>query len=182
MTAVADRLYRLTLGAVTLLLGVLTVVVSYQVMGRYVPFIPRALWTEEIARLCLEWLVFLGAALAVRRNEHFIIDVVPSRYEAKVARPLQVVILVFLAIAAVAIFLGGLAFAETGASRTSTTSGIQLVWAFSAVPVAAVITLVFIAELALRTFRGESVAELGDRLVDETAYTSGTRGVEGAGE
>ena len=182
MTPVADRLYRVVLGAVTLLLGVLTVVVSYQVMGRYLPFVPRALWTEEIARLCLEWLVFLGAALAVRRNEHFIIDVVPARFEPRVRRPLQIVILVFLTIATVAILVGGLGFAQTGADRTSTTSGIQLVWAFSAVPVSAAVTLVFIAELAQRTLRGESVAEFGDRLVAETAVTSDAGRVEGAGE
>lgn len=182
MTALARGVYQVLLWVVTALLGVLTVVVSYQVMGRYVPFVPRALWTEEIARLCLEWLVFLGAALAVRRNEHFVIDLIPRRVEERYRRVIQFVVLALLALAAAAVIVGGLAFAETGASRTSTTSGIQLVWAFAAVPAAGVLILFFVLELAVRTFRGESMEEFGQQLITETAATSGAPGVEGRGE
>lgn len=184
MTAVADRVYHGLLWAVATLLGVLTIVVSYQVMGRYVPFVPRALWTEEIARLSLEWLVFLGAALALRRNEHFVIDVIPRRFEERFLKPIQLVILLLVAVAAGAIVLGGLAFAQTGVDRVSTTSGIQLVWAFSSMPVAGLLMLFFIAELGVRTFRGESVTRIGDDLVAETT-TSGAPAapdVEGKGE
>jgi len=182
MSALADRVYHGLLWAVGTLLGVLTVVVSYQVIGRYLSFIPRALWTEEIARLSLEWLVFLGAALALRRNEHFVIDLIPARVDARFRKPIQLVILAFVAVAAVALVLGGLAFAQTGADRISTTSGISLVWAFSAIPVAGVVMLFFVVELAVRTMRGESVAELGQQLVDESAVHSSRPGVEGMGE
>lgn len=171
MSAAANALYRVLLVAVTALLGVLTVVVSYQVFGRYVPFIPRAIWTEEISRLCLEWLVFLGAAIAIRRNEHFVIDVIPARFEARFRKPVQLVILFFVALASVAIIVGGLNFAETGTGRTSTTSGIQLVWAFAAMPVSGLCMLAFVVELAVRTLRGESVEQFGHELSEETAVT-----------
>jgi TRAP-type transport system small permease protein len=182
MTALGDRVYHALLWVVGTLLGVLTVVVSYQVFGRYVPFVPRALWTEEIARLSLEWLVFLGAALALRRNEHFVIDLIPGRFDERFRKPIQLVILAFVAVGAVVLILGGLAFAETGAGRTSTTSGISLVWAFSAIPVSGLIMLFFVVELAVRTLKGESVAELGQQLVDESAVHSSRPGVEGMGE
>ncbi|WP_165962916.1 TRAP transporter small permease [Occultella glacieicola] len=182
MVAAADRLYRALLVAVTVLLGALTVVVSYQVIGRYVPFIPRAIWTEEISRLCLEWLVFLGAALAIRRNEHFIIDVIPSRVATRFRVPIQLVILAFLALASVAIIVGGLALAETGLGRTSTTSGITLTWAFASLPVAGLCMLFFVIELAVRTLRGEAVEEIGADLVDQTAVTPEGHGIEGVGE
>ena len=182
MAALADRVYHGLLWVVGALLGVLTVVVSYQVIGRYLSFIPRALWTEEIARLSLEWLVFLGAALALRRNEHFVIDLIPRRVDERFRKPVQLVILAFVAVAALVLIVGGLAFAQTGADRISTTSGISLVWAFSAIPVSGAVMLFFVAELAVRTLKGESVAELGQDLVDESAVHSSRPGVEGLGE
>ena len=166
MTAVADRLYRVLLVAVTVLLGVLTVVVTYQVFGRYIPFIPRALWTEEISRLCLAWLVFLGAALAVRRHEHFLIDVIPARLADRIRKPLQLLIILITALGALVLLIGGLHFADTGASRVSTTSGIRLVWAYAAMPAAGLSMLVFLAELAVRTVSGEKVEEIGAALVE----------------
>src|SRR5690625_6484887 len=76
------------------LLAALTVVVTFQVLGRYVPFIPRPLWTEEIARWLLAWVAFLGAAIALRHSDHFVIDLIPQRAEAKLGRFLQLLVLV----------------------------------------------------------------------------------------
>lgn len=45
--------------------GAMIIIIVYQVFGRYV--INQApSWTEEIARFCLVWLSFLGAALIVK--------------------------------------------------------------------------------------------------------------------
>lgn len=166
MTAVADRLYRVLITAVTILLGALTVVVSYQVISRYVPFIPRALWTEEVSRLCLAWLVFLGAALAIRRYEHFIIEVIPKKIAVRIERPLQLLILVITALGALVLLIGGLHFAQTGMTRVSTTSGIRLVWAYASMPASGLAMLLFLLELAVRTLRGERVDEIGEALVE----------------
>jgi tripartite ATP-independent transporter DctP family solute receptor len=159
MNLLVNQLYRLLLVAVTVLLAVLTAVVSYQVIGRYVPFVPRALWTEEISRLCLAWTVFLGAALAVRRSEHFVIDAIPKRVEPWLGKPLQVLTLLLVGAAGVVMLVGGLGLAETGIGRVSTTSGIRLVWAFAAMPVSGACVLVFAVELLARMLRGEDLAE-----------------------
>lgn len=164
MHALADRLYQVLLVAVTVLLGVLTIVVAYQVIGRYVPFVPRALWTEEISRLCLEWMVFLGAALAVRRGEHFVIDVIPQKVEQRIRKPLQLLVLVLVGVASAAILYGGIGLAQTGVDRVSTTSGIRLVWAFASLPVAGACMLFFVAELVPRVLRGESMQQHAERI------------------
>lgn len=164
METLTNALYRGLIIAVTVLLAVLTLVVTYQVAGRYVPFIPRAIWTDEISRLCLAWLVFLGAALAVRRNEHFVLDVIPQRFEDRHRTVVQTVILVFLGLAAVVMIVGGVGFVEAGLARTSTTTGLSLAWSFAALPVGGAATLIFVLELGLRSFRGESVKEIGTAL------------------
>lgn len=42
--------------------------------------------------------------------------------------------------------------------------------------------LFFVAELAVRTLRGESVEEIGAGLIEETALTPEGHGIEGRGE
>ncbi len=159
MSAVVEKFYRILLALVAVLLAVLTVVVTYQVIGRYVPFIPRPLWTEEISRLCLAWLVFLGAALAIRRSEHFVIDAIPRRVDERIGRGLQLLVLLLMGVAAVVILIGGVGLTQGGLSRVSTTSGIHLAWAYAAVPVAAACMLVFGIELAGRVLRGEPLEQ-----------------------
>lgn len=154
MTRVLDRVHAFLLAAIAVLLAVLTVVVSYQVFGRYVPVISRALWTEEVARLCLEWTVFLGAAAAVRRGDHFVIDMIPARLDARIARPVQLIALALVVLMSVIITIGGVGLARSGVDQISTTSGIPLVWAYAAIPVSGVLMVVFAVELAVKALTG----------------------------
>jgi TRAP-type transport system small permease protein len=180
--AIADKIYQAGLWVIGALLAALTAVVSYQVLGRYASFVPRALWTEEVSRLCLEWMVFLGAALAVRRSEHFVIDLIPERVQRRFTRPIQLVVLAAVVGAGFVILLGGVGFAETGLSRTSTTSGIQMVWAYAAMPVAGAGIIFFALELAVRVLRGESLDEFSEELITEGGADSPESVRLGAGE
>lgn len=55
------------------LFWVLAGIVFYQVFTRYIVGDPAG-WTEEIARYFLVALVFIGAAMSVRRNNHIQVD------------------------------------------------------------------------------------------------------------
>ena len=55
------------------LFWVMAAVVFYQVVTRYVMDDPAG-WTEEIARYFLVAVVFVGAAMSVRRNNHIQVD------------------------------------------------------------------------------------------------------------
>lgn len=153
MRSVLNAIYRLALVAIAALLGVLTIVVAYQVFGRYLPFLPRAIWTEEVSRLCLVWTVFLGAAVAVRRGDHFVIDIIPHRLDAKAARPLQLVVVACLLTASAVFIIGGLNLARSGVNQISTTSGIPLVWAYAAIPVTGILMAVFALEVGAKVLR-----------------------------
>jgi TRAP-type C4-dicarboxylate transport system permease small subunit len=54
----------------------LAVVVLYNAMVRFLPLAPNQMaWTEDIGRLLLLWVCFIGASVATRENKHFVIDV-----------------------------------------------------------------------------------------------------------
>lgn len=60
--------------AMALLVGIVAVV-TLQVVGRYLlpnPFI----WPEEVTRLMLVWLTFIGGAAVTRRGAHIAVDLV----------------------------------------------------------------------------------------------------------
>ncbi|WP_420111167.1 TRAP transporter small permease [Pseudactinotalea sp.] len=138
MRRLTDLLARGVAALCAAALAIMALVVAFQIIGRYVPFITRALWTEEISRMCLMWLVFLGAALAVRTSEHFLIDLIPDRLGDGSRRVIATVGLLGIAAVAVAMLIGSIGFVETGLARTSTTSGISLVYSFAAPLVSAV--------------------------------------------
>lgn len=54
-----------------LLMTGLSLLVFYQVLSRYLPFVPSFLWTEELARGFLIWLVMMGAGIGVFERTHF---------------------------------------------------------------------------------------------------------------
>ncbi len=57
-----------------ILLVVMCLIGVIQIVSRYILTSPLA-WTEELATILFAWLVFVGASLALKKNEHFAIDV-----------------------------------------------------------------------------------------------------------
>lgn len=151
-----NRLGRGLTGVIGMILAALTIVVTFQVLGRYVPFIPRPLWTEEIARWLLAWMVFLGAAVALRRSDHFVIDLIPRRVDEKFGRFLQVLVLLTVLVISVLLLIGGALMTQGGLTRISTASGLHLAWAFAALPAGGLFMTIFSVELAVKTIRGEA--------------------------
>lgn len=149
-------------GIMTGLVMILTVVVSYQVFSRYVGFVPRFIWTEEISRFCFIWVVLLGAAVAVREGTHFTIDVLPQSMPTWLQRTIEISVLVLVGIIGFIMVYGGLRFAEIGLTRISTTSGVRLAWVYAAIPVSGFSILVFVSQQLVSVARGER-ARLGSR-------------------
>lgn len=58
--------------------AILILPVTLQVFSRYTDLIPSYIWTEELARFLLVWMVMIGAMLGVREHMHFEVDIWPS--------------------------------------------------------------------------------------------------------
>ncbi len=74
-----DRLVDSLMGV--LVLG-MTVVVSIAVFYRYVLDHPLS-WTEEITRMFIVWLSFLGAYAAMRENKHIGFDLLVAKFSPR---------------------------------------------------------------------------------------------------
>ena len=140
-----DGIERIIAGASLLLLSAFIVVVFLQVLARNYLKI-SLIWTDEVAVMAFVWSVFLGAAVAVRREKHYVVEVLPARFVRtrallKVFADLVILLFVYVMVRY------GTRFAVMGLSRFSTAIMIPRFYYFVAVPVAGVVMVLFQIEV-----------------------------------
>lgn len=67
--AIVGGLYRLCRWLTAVLLAVMSAVVIYVVIARFL-FDSTPAWSEELPRLCLVWMAYLAGAVAIGENTH----------------------------------------------------------------------------------------------------------------
>lgn len=131
-------------------LGILLLMVVYQILARWIEFIPRALWTEEMSRFLLIWVIFLGAAIGVRERSHFIVEVLGD----STSRMLNLIwqgFVVSMEVGFCAIFLfRGYPYAEVLRYDVSDVAQISMLWVGASIPVFGALSLIFLAELIIK--------------------------------
>lgn len=132
------------------LLGLLLLMVVYQICARWIEFIPRALWTEEISRFLLIWIIFLGAAIGVRERTHFIVEVL-SDSKSRLLNLIWQGFIVSMEVGFCAIFLiRGYPYAEVLLWDASDVSRISMLWVGASIPVFGGLSLIYLAELIVK--------------------------------
>lgn len=72
-------------------LAIIAVVLTYQVLGRYLIGRP-SVWSEELAVGLFVWVAMIGIALGVRRGEHLTLDLISKRVSRSVGKALAILI------------------------------------------------------------------------------------------
>ena len=116
------------------LLVVLVVVTSLQVFTRYVLNAPLG-WTEEAARMLFTWIIFIGAALIVKRGSHISIDILvkvlppgPRRWLLVVSQLVTLAVVTILAVK-------GFQFLQITGISASPALGIRWACVYAAFPI-----------------------------------------------
>jgi TRAP-type C4-dicarboxylate transport system permease small subunit len=81
---IVDVLVKIQLIAAIVCLVTFVAAVILQVATRYIPGFSW-LWTEQIANYSFIWSVLMGAAVGVRRKDHFFLSVLTDRLKGKTA-------------------------------------------------------------------------------------------------
>jgi len=141
------------------LLIVMCLLGAIQVVSRYALTSPLA-WTEELAVILFAWLVFIGASLALKKNEHFAIDVVvkllpatPRKY-AMAVRHFAVVLFCLLLI------VFGLKLVVMNWRVQTPMLEISRGWAYLSLPLGGLLMLVRAVEMSVRAWKtGEALPQ-----------------------
>jgi len=142
--------------------GATIVVVTAQVLFRYV--LNRSLaWTEELSRYLFVWIIFLGAALAIRDATHIRIDMLVTRLPKAAARAIGALthwlILAFLVLLVV---LGFRLVHHTAGTPTPTLRLPENLVYYAALPVSFLLAVYYVAKQILAAIRSDRSTEPPD--------------------
>jgi len=134
---------------ITGLIAVMIVPVTLQIASRFIEFVPRYIWTEEVARFCLMWLIMLGATIAVRDGTHFDVDVLPAPKTARGKALARIIVHGSMLLVALIFIAFGWRFAMFGYEQDSEMTGINMLSIHIAWPLAGICWLLFLMEKIL---------------------------------
>jgi TRAP-type C4-dicarboxylate transport system permease small subunit len=131
--------------ACILLLAVISIDLLLGVFSRYV-LESTFVWYDEVARASFIWLVFLGAAVAVRRGAHFglhmFVEMLPPHLKRAALLLTPLTVIVFSA----AIVWLGWDLMRHGSAQTTAVMAMPVSWIYAAMPAGGVL-MVFYASV-----------------------------------
>ena len=141
-----DKILKVLIG---LSMIVMTIVIFYQVILRYI-FNASNIWSEELARYLMCYAVLLGAAVAIRRYSHlqvdFAINALPPR-----ARCIAVSICTLVGIGFLAFFCQyGLQLCASTGNSISAGTGIPMSYVYACLPIGGVLMILTSIEVILK--------------------------------
>lgn len=141
------------LGSLTAIaFAVLIGAVLLQVASRL--FLPRApVWTEELSRFCLLYMVALAAGLALRTGDLVNVDIVTAALPAKARRVLEAVVMVGIVGFGALLVQPALQFVRIGGFQTSPALGWSMTFIHLIVLIAPVTLILFALQRLLVLLR-----------------------------
>lgn len=129
-------------GVCLLLMVVLSVDLFLGVFSRYV-LVNTFTWYDEIARGCFVWMIFLGAAVGVKRRAHFRLHLAVDRLRPCGQQAASVLgFLVVIGFACVLVQQGW-AFVQLGRFQQTPVMGVPKSWIYVAIPVGGGLMLLY---------------------------------------
>lgn len=126
-------------------------IVTTEVVLRYV-FKHSLIFTEELSRYLMVWIVFLGSALAVRDAAHIRINILVKRLSPTLGKAARLLahglVLLFLIIVAVE----GFRILPNQLRQLCTTIDVSLFYFYLAIPVGAILMIVYLLPAIRETF------------------------------
>ena len=129
---------------VALCVDVFLGVFSRYVMGR------TFTWYDEIARMCFVWIIFLGAAVGVRRGAHFRLQLVVHRLPRALQSAANVVSVAAIAGFGALLIWQGRLLVELGQFQTTPVMGLSKQWIYASMPVGGALMILYALPLLWR--------------------------------
>ena len=142
-------------GLLLLMMVVLCADVFLGVFSRYV--IERTFtWYDEIARLLFVWIVFLGAAVGVRRTAHFRLHLLVDRFPPGVRRVADVFGVLVLIGFGLVLIQQGWKLVELGQFQRTPVMGLSKQYIYLSVPAGGALIILYSLPHLWRALRGEA--------------------------
>ena len=146
MKKIIDGYFSFLQIVLTMLMGILIIPVTMQIFSRYSDIIPRYIWTEELSRFCFIWIILVGAMIALRKNEHFAVDLLPPPKTNK-GKAISLMFVDLMAFGMAVIFVvWGWPLIKFGLLQTSEMAELPMVFIYVAWPITGITWMLFLSE------------------------------------
>lgn len=147
------------------LFAIFIATIFYQVLARNWLAISVG-WTDEIALMCFVWSVFLGAAVAVRRRVHYVVEIMPDAWVNSTNALRLFGALACIPVIYVLVF-NGYILTGMGWRRVSVALRLPLAWIFMSIPISGVAMALFLIEVILDDIRRLRSGESAERPLED---------------
>jgi TRAP-type C4-dicarboxylate transport system permease small subunit len=127
-------------------------VVFIQVFNRFVLKTPLA-WSEDLAMLLYQWVVFVGAALGVKRMRHFGIELVVRQFPERWRHRIELVTPLVMLVVAVVMVLQGYTLLTLNRTRIYATMDLSYTWAFLPIPLGGLLIIGYLIQVEVQRWR-----------------------------
>jgi TRAP-type transport system small permease protein len=139
-------------GACAVLMVALAVVVFIQVFNRFVLQTPLA-WSEDLAMLLYQWVVFVGAALGVKRMRHFGIELVVRQFSEDWRHRIELLTPLVMLGVAVVMIVQGYTLLMLNVNRTFATMDLSYTWAFLPIPLGGFLIIIYLIQVEIERWK-----------------------------
>jgi len=149
----ARALSQVVEGLLLVMMVVLCADVFLGVFSRYV-MARTFTWYDEIARLLFVWIVFLGAAVGVRRSAHFRLHLLVDRFSPGLRRAAHVVGVLVVMGFGLLLIQQGWKLVELGQFQRTPVMGLSKQYVYLSVPVGGALIILYSLPHLWRALRG----------------------------
>ncbi|WP_102349696.1 TRAP transporter small permease [Bacillus sp. Marseille-P3661] len=142
-------------GTITIFLAIMTVVLTIQIVARFV-FQSGTIWSDELSRYLMVWMVFLGAAVLTKNGGHITVSIIEDYFPSttKWLAPIQKIVSFIYAII---LTKYGFDTLQIVGQQISPNMGISMGIVYSIIPIFSIIMIIHI----LFDFKGKINREEG---------------------
>jgi TRAP-type C4-dicarboxylate transport system permease small subunit len=125
--------------------AVIILPVTLQIFARFTDWLPRYIWTEELARFLLVWMIMIGSIIGVREGAHFTVDLF-NNLRGRTKAAMDILAGLFVLVMAIVFVVYGWEFTDLAWFRISELAELPLWTIHIAWPIAGVSWLLFQGE------------------------------------
>ncbi len=154
MKKVLDKIAEVLLTVSGLLFFIIFVINMLEIFAR--SFLNHSfLWVSDFSVICVVWMICLSIAAGVYHREHLFMEYLCEKLPSKFRRALAVSITLISIAFFLMLFYTGLQTTITKKELVFPSTQVSLVWAYSALPVFAILSAIFMIPRLISQLKGE---------------------------
>jgi len=141
---------------------IMVVILAFQILTRQL-FGSSFLWTADVARYLMIWVIFLGASFSFQYGGHVSINLLTEKLSIKYKKLLHLIVSILCIIFLVMLLIKGIELIGLTMTQISTNINIPMAYVYFIIPFSALLQIINIIDVTIRYWKtGGKLKEADD--------------------